>query len=165
MKRLSFFLIPLFLLLSGCTNSADKTNLKLKNISFTIEATYYNESYIFDGKIEKDGNLYLTVKEPEEIVGMVLIHNGDRVDINYKGLTYTPNNLPVAHTTRILYAVINEIGKDNFKLNTKDGNLRAEGKVEDKNYILTFSPAGFPLDLKISALGMSAVFSNVTSIK
>lgn len=156
MKKLCISLLIL-LLLCSCGVKKEITP-RLSGISFTAEINYYNENYTLDGVISKDGKFLAEIKEPEELRDLVITLDGDKTQVNYKGLVYTPleGSMPFAGVLSEFYGQICKIIKDEPVSSTSDGIIKGDG------FTLTVSPTGLPLKLEIPDERFTFNFYNVS---
>ena len=88
MKKL-FALLLILLCLCSCKGNEIKP--KLSEISFTAQLSYFNELYVFEGEIKKDGTLIANMKEPSELSDLKLTVTPKGITADYKGLVYEAN--------------------------------------------------------------------------
>lgn len=159
------FAVILILVLSLCACSEkEEIKPKTKNISFVAKITYYNEKYSFQTSVDSKGNMRATVSEPEDFKSLAFEFKGDKVTAQYLGLTYTPQtgNLAVNHAAKIIYDAFCDAAQHSEITVKKGENCEIEGKLDGKEYILTFSPAGLPLSLELPKDGYKAEFNKLT---
>lgn len=159
MKKIVFALL-LILCLCSCTKN--QIELKLTEITFTAELSYFNEVYVFDGHIDKEGTLIAKIKEPEGLQDLKLTVNADGITADYKGLTYTANEatMPFSKIVSDFYGPIGFLCKNQSALEERDGEI--SGKFGNAEYVLTVSPTGLPQKLDISSQHIAVKFYNVS---
>ena len=159
MKRL---LLALMVLLCLCSCTKKEIKPILTEISFTGELTYFNEIYVFDGEILKDGTLKATIKEPEELEELKLTVTEKGMRADYKGLTYEANEatMPFSRIVQEFYTPLNMlIGQESLTAN-KNGEI--SGKAGETDYLLTLSPTGLPQKLELETRHITVRFYNIS---
>ena len=166
MKRILSLVFSL-IFLCGC--AAKTTNVKsvLSGITFETRLSFYNEVFCCSGAISKEGELTLTVNEPETIKGMKLTVKKDHLSAEFKGLTYTPKTekLPFANVAQALYFALSDALYRNPQVKAQDGAFFIESVPNDKYYKIILTEAGFPISIEIPSAALTAEFSNVSIIK
>ena len=159
MKKL-FALLLIFLCLCSCNGKEIKP--QLSEISFTAELSYFNEVYIFDGEIKKDGRLIANMKEPSELSDLKLTVTPKGITADYKGLSYTANEatMPFSKIMSDFYGAVAELSKSE-KLKT-DKNGEAVGEIGDTGYTLVLSPTGLPQSLALDTKHITVKFYNLS---
>ena len=161
-----FFLKKLFalilILLCLCSCKGKEVKPQLSEISFTAELSYFNEGYIFDGQIKKDGTLIANMKEPEELSDLKLTVTPKGITADYKGLSYAANEatMPFSRIMSDFYSAVTELSKTQ-KLKT-DKNGEAVGEIGDTGYTLVLSPTGLPQSLVLDAKHITVKFYNLS---
>jgi len=164
LKKL-FALVLCCLLFCSCRSMEKITAPVTDNIKFGLDITYYNEKYHCCGEIKGEKMTFI-VNEPEELDEMTLILDGEKTTVSYKGLTYTPskNSMPTQFVCSNIYSVMEQIRKSDAIPKSEEENYVLSGKISGKEFIFTFSPAGYPLSLKFSSDAFYAEFSDVSVI-
>ncbi len=162
MKRI-ICVITVLILLCGC--GGKEFSPVTRQISFKFQAEYYNEQFTAEAQIDKDGVMTMSLIKPETMAGLEFTLDGKETQARLMGLTYTPDteNLPSAIVARGIYEVLMNAQDKKFK-QTKE-NAEIKGKAGDKNYTLTVSAGGFPLNAKIPDDSFKVVFSDMTVTK
>lgn len=163
-------LFPLFfslIFLCGCSAQTAKVKPVLSGITFETRLSFYNEVFCCSGAISKEGELTLTVNEPETIKGMKLMVKKDSLTAEFKGLTYTPKTekLPAANVAQSLYSALSDALYRNPQVKTQDNNFFIESAENDKYYKIILTESGFPISMEIPSAALTAEFSNVSIIK
>lgn len=160
-KIIAVFLI--ILSLCSCSGSEKKVSPILSSIAFTARINYYNEHYILNCDIDKEGVTSLCIVEPSDISGMKLIFSDSGVTAEYMGLSYTPKTerLPVLGVAEIIYRIISGINKDTALKLSEGENCVLEGRIDDRAYSFYFSPSGLPLFIEIPDNSFKIEFSDV----
>lgn len=150
----------IFLLFCGCSAKGEITP-QIHNISFEANIRYYNEEYQCNADIDKDGNITLTFNSPENLEGLILRVVDDKTSIEYMGLTYSPkgSSQPLGNIANIVNCVFKDIGDKKLKHSGK--NIEICGKIDNKNYVMLFSPSGLPLMLNIDNSDIIVHFNNL----
>lgn len=156
MKKL-LLVLSLILILCSC-GAKREIKPQLSGISFTAEVVYYNENYLLDGVISKDGVFTAEIKEPDELCDLKITLNEDETRVDYKGLVYIPleGSMPFAKVLQEFYTPVCEIIKGEPTIKGTEGILKGEG------YTLTVSPTGLPLKLEIPDDRFTFKFYNVS---
>lgn len=156
MKKL-LLVLSLILILCSC-GAKREIKPQLSGISFRAEVVYYNENYLFDGAISKDGVFTAEVKEPEELCDLIITHDGEKTRVDYKGLVYTPleGSMPFAKVLSEFYNKVSEIIQNEPSVEGSDGILKGDG------FTLTVSPTGLPLTLELPDERFTFKFYNVS---
>ena len=143
----------------GCSTKSEITPI-IRGISCEVDIEYYNEKYVCDAQIDKNGNITMTFKSPENLAGLVLSIDGGKATIQYMGLTYSPKggSLPLGNIATVINTVLDDIGDNKIKQNGK--NAEFVGKVNNEKYVISFSPSGLPLSLKIGNSSIIVQFNN-----
>lgn len=159
MKKL---ILVLLILLSLCSCTKNEVSPRLKGISFTAELTYFNEEYVFDTTVQKDGTLTAYMKEPKELEELKLTVNTDGITADYKGLIYSANEatMPFSRIMEDFYLPLRRLMDEGSMSADKDGKI--SGKVGESKYILTVSPTGLPQKLELPDEHITVKFYNVT---
>lgn len=154
-------LSALLVIICLCSCSSGETKPKLTNLSFSAELTYYNETYLFDGRLLDDATLKATIKQPEELKDLNLTVTPEGITAEYLGLTYTANEatMPFSKTIWDFYLPINNIINNTEAVADKNGALN--GEANGNKYILTVSPTGLPQKLEIANGRILVKFYNV----
>lgn len=151
--------------LVGC---GKKTYTKpiLSDIEFDMDVTYYNEKYSAKGSIDGDNKLTLKILEPAELKNMKFTVYGDDIEINYKGLTYKPNeNMILSSAVGLFYTAMNDLKTDSAKIEYGEKNYSVSVKNKQGEVFMNFSPSGLPLDIKYSSGVFYAEFSDIKALK
>lgn len=158
MKR---FLAVVLMLLTLCSCSGEKQQkLHLGGITFNAAVNYYNENYEFEGHLKKDGSLEAKIVSPKELEDLNFTLNGESVQVEYKGLTYTPveGSMPFSTVMEGLYEPLRELVFSDSAAADKEGRVvDADGK-----FTLTVSPTGLPQKLEIPNSSFEVRFYNVS---
>ncbi len=164
MKKI-FSLILCCFLLCSCRSMEKVTSPVTDKIKFGLDITYYNEKYHCSGQINGE-KMSFTLNEPEELAGMELSLDKGVLTVSYKGLTYTPSDssMPTQFVCSNIYYAIDSIRNSDANPKSDGENYVLSGKAEGKEYIFTFSPAGYPLNLKLPSDAFYAEFSDITVI-
>lgn len=159
MKKL-FALLLILLCLCSCKGNEIKP--KLSEISFTAQLSYFNEQYVFEGEIKKDGTLIANMKEPSELSDLKLTVTPKGITADYKGLVYEANEatMPFSKIMADFYTAINTLSNEE-KLET-DKNGEATGKIGDTEYNLVLSPTGLPQSLTLGVKHITVKFYNLS---
>ena len=152
----------LLILLCLCSCKGNEIKPKLSEISFTAKLTYFNELYVFDGEIKKDGTLIANIKEPSELKDLKLTVTEEVMTADYKGLVYEANEatMPFSKIISDFYSAINALGREE-KLKT-DKSGETTGKIGDTEYTLVLSPTGLPQSLELSVRHITVKFYNLS---
>lgn len=154
----------MILFLCGCGTVNEVTPVT-DGISFDAVMEYYNEKYECSVNIDDDDIMTATVTSPEDIKGLKLKFDGEKVSAEFMGLVYEPKTgaFPMGNAVKTVYDVITEIDDEQTAKATPDGkNCKLEGKMNGKEYEFYFSPAGLPLSLEIPDEAFKITFNNVT---
>lgn len=154
----------MILFLCGCGTVNEVTPVT-DGISFDAVMEYYNEKYECSVNIDDDDIMTATVTSPEDIKGLKLKFDGEKVSAEFMGLVYEPKtgSFPMGNAVKTVYDVITEIDDEQTAKATPDGkNCKLEGKMNGKEYEFYFSPAGLPLSLEIPDEAFKITFNNVT---
>lgn len=166
MKKIFLCLTLSLLFLFGCSCKSREVTLTVRGISFSAEISYYNESYICNVNIDRNGKMTLTADSPEDLKGLTLTYTGNEVTAEYMGLTYTPRSgsMPLGNVAESIYGIIGDIEKEVETAPATNGNCTVENNYNGKSYTFVFSPAGLPLSLEIPDSSFKILFNNVTVI-
>ena len=165
MKRIALICVVIFLFLIGCSEKAEEKPL-LEGISFNADITYYNEKYVAKGSVDKDGLLTLEILEPSELSGMVFYVNDSDTKVEYKGLSFSPNeNSLLTSASNILYSGFSALQGEDAKLKCDDKTYTATAKDGGGEFIMEYSPTGLPLKLKYLSSAFEANFYDLEILK
>jgi len=159
MKKIIFIVLSL-ILLCGC---GDKTVTPVtRQISFTANITYYNEQFVCETNVDKDGVTQMTVVSPETLKGLSFTVNESGITAEFLGLKYTPKteNMPYSIVTYTVYELLNAAHNRKLELNEK--NCILSGKLGERPFTLTVSPAGMLLKAQIPDDSFTVEFFDMT---
>lgn len=153
-------------MLCGCSKYKGDIKPILSGISFTANISFYNEEFVCDGWIDKEHTLKLIVKEPENIEGMTICVKNGIVNVEYKGISYTPNTetFPFGGVSEYFYAVLSDARERLYPVNHNSDCYYIESAENDKYYKITLSSTGLPLVLEYPSEGLTVLFMNLTII-
>ena len=166
MKRILSLVFSL-VFLCGCGAKATNVKPVLSGITFETRLSFYNEVFCCLGAISKEGELTLTVNEPETIKGMKLTVKKDHLSAEFKGLTYSPKTeqFPAANVAQVLYSALSDAIYRNPQVKAQDNEFFIESAENDKYYKIILTEAGFPVLIEIPSAALTAEFSNVSIMK
>lgn len=157
MKRV-FSVILVLLLLCGCKSQTKITPLKT-GISFSANATYYNESYECDCDIQKNGDMTVAFSYPTEIEGLKFVFSKNGVSVNFKEIEYVSDKIVFENSVAsLLYEVLS---KDDIKVYERDDVFYFEGVNNDFEYKLEFGATGLPIKITTKPDVAKIEFKNV----
>ncbi len=163
MKIFRFSLIFLcFVLLCGCAKK--EVTPIINGICFEADIEYYNEQYLCDATIDENGKIILSFKAPDTIEGLELTVFNGSISAKYMGLTYSPkgDNIPLKNIANVISCVYNDVQSKRLKVSGENIVLKDKTKVGE--YVMHFSPSGFPLLLKVDKLGLTIQFYSLKNI-
>ena len=165
MRKISLILAIFCLFLTSCRGIEKNAAPVTDNIKFNVDITYYNEKYRCEGSVNGE-EMTFEVKEPETLNGMKLNIKNSHTEISYKGLTYTPSgySLTTPYVCGKIYNAIKNIGSSNNIKDGENGNYTISGKIDNSEYVFTFSPTGYPLSLKLPSDAFYAEFFDISVI-
>ena len=162
MKRI-LSLVFMLVLLCGC---GEKTVTPVtRQISFTAKITYYNEQFVCDTKVDKNGVTEMTVKSPDSLKGLCFTVSKDKTVAEFLGLTYTPQTeeMPYFIVTRTLFELLDTVSGKKGKC--EEENCVISGKVGERPFDLTLAPTGLPICAEIPDDSFTVEFCNMTVTK
>lgn len=163
-RFIAFLIMMLAVFLCSCTEK--EVAPVLDGLRFTANINYYNEKYVSDVSVS-DNRMSFTVLSPEDLSGLKLDFNGDKVTAEYMGLKYEPKteSMPVGNVAQKIYGAIEDvIGKGNLKCK-KGNNVEYNGRINGKSYKFTFSPSGLPIGIQMPDDSFSVAFENIKLTK
>lgn len=165
MKKIALLLLA-FLMLCGCSRYGDNIKPILSGISFTANISFYNEAFVCDGLIDKEHNLKLIVKEPENIEGLTFSVENEIVTAEYKGITYTPSTgaSPFGSAAENIYFVLSDAKERLYPVTRNADSFIIQSAKDDAYYKITLAPTGLPLTLEYPSKGLTVSFMNLTII-
>ncbi len=160
MKRI-FSVILVLLLLCGCKNQTKITPLKT-GITFSANATYYNETYECDCDIQKNGDMTVKFTYPTELEGLKFLFSKNGVSVNFKEIEYVSDKIVFENSVAsLLYEVLS---KDNTEVYERDDVFYFEGVNNDFEYRLEFGATGLPIKITTKPDIAKIEFKNVKII-
>lgn len=158
----TILLALIFVFLIGCnadTTKAVKPNLR--SISFTVDITYYNESYTADCIIGSSGDFRVVMTSPDSLNGLLLEYSGNNCKVSYNELVIdnAESFFPQISPVKLLKEVITN--SESAQLVQDDKKIIMKGNHNGKKYYLSLAPTGLPLALDFPDYGMSVAFKNV----
>ena len=164
MKVKLFVLCVSFVILCGCSGKGELSPI-LRGISFEADISYYNEKYVCDTIIDKDGNLTMNFKYPQDISDLKIFFNDGKAKIEYMGLTYTPDDrMPAGSVAQTLYDIISDVEKTDSTPIKDSENCMLDGRYNNTYFKFYFSPSGLPLSVLIPDDSFEIQFNNLTII-
>lgn len=161
MKRI-FSVILVILLLCGCAKQESKVIPVTKGISFSCEATYYNETYECDCEIEKNGNTIICFNYPEQVKGLKFVFSENGVSANYNGIEYINDRIVFENSVAgLIYEVLSQT---DGKVIEKNDVFYTEGVSGDFEYTLQLGATGLPIKITTRPDAARIVFKNVKII-
>lgn len=140
-------LVTLLLFLCSCSTKTKNITPITKGISFESEISFYNETYLCNVNIQKNGDTEILFSSPQELTGLKINYIGNNVTVNYDGIEYTSviDDLPQYSTSNIIYKIFsnnyNEVlfEEDNYFVKCKQG---------DTEYKMYIGATGLPIEIK-----------------
>lgn len=162
MKFKLFLLLVPILILCGCSAKQNVSPI-LREISFEADISYYNEKYVCESVVDSDGKLTIEFKYPEDLADLKVFFQNGKANIEYMGLTYTPNNgMPAGSVVQTLGDIFSVVEKEGGAA-VKDGeNCVIDGRYNDTYFKLYFTPSGLPLSVLIPDDSFKIEFNNLT---
>jgi len=159
-------IIPLIicLFLCGCFTK-NEIPVCVKNVSFDLYISYYNEKFCFNVKTDDSFNsTVIKVKSPEDLKDMEFTISEKGTVVNYMGLTYVPNkNSTVGSIVEVFCEILKNVSNKNAVC--KDNNYVIETQIDGNNCCIYFSPAGYPLYFEVKDINFKGEFRNLTLVK
>lgn len=150
-------------MLGGCS-AKQSINPNLRGISFEAEISYYNEKYVCDATIDSEGVLVMEFKYPEELSQLKISFLNGNPNIEYMGLTYSPNSnsMPPSSIAQVMYNVISTVESQGSAV-VKDGeNCLVDGRFGNTYFKLYLTPNGLPLSILIPDDSFKIQFNNLS---
>ena len=160
MKRI-FSVILVFLLLCGCKNQTKITPLKT-GITFSANATYYNETYECDCDIQKNGDMTVEFTYPAEIEGLKFVFTKNGISVNFKDIEYVSENIVFENSVASLLHEV--ISKDNTEIYEYNDVFYFDGVNNDFEYRMEFGATGLPIKITTKPDVAKIEFRNVKII-
>lgn len=160
MKRI-FSVILVFLLLCGCKNQTKITPLKT-GITFSANATYYNETYECDCDIQKNGDMTVKFTYPAEIEGLKFVFTKNGISVNFKDIEYVSDNIVFENSVASLLHEV--ISKDNTEIYEHNDVFYFDGVNNDFEYRMEFGATGLPIKITTKPDVAKIEFRNVKII-
>ena len=160
MKRI-FSVILVFLLLCGCKNQTKITPLKT-GITFSANATYYNETYECDCDIQKNGDMTVKFTYPAEIEGLKFVFTKNGISVNFKDIEYVSDNIVFENSVASLLHEV--ISKDNTEIYEYNDVFYFDGVNNDFEYRMEFGATGLPIKITTKPDVAKIEFRNVKII-
>lgn len=157
-KAICVFMIVLCL----CSCSKGETEPELLGITFTAQLQFYNEAYVFEGKLLEDATLEMLLKEPEELKDLKLTVNDNGIKAEYKGLIYEANEatMPFSRVVQNFYSPLIAIAND--KTLKADQNGEINGEFGGEKCSLLVSPTGLPQKFKLKSKQLELNFYSIS---
>lgn len=155
-------IIPIFFLiiiLCACNKATVKPISR--SLTFTAHVFYFNKEYMFDVNIDNDGNMLLTVKEPEMLSGAKVVLAGEESYTEFKDIKYPVDITRAGGAPYFLLGVMKDI-KDE-KAEKKGDEYIITGGFADENYEISYAATGIPI--KLIAKNLTVEFMNAQIIK
>lgn len=160
MKRI-FSVILVFLLLCGCKSQTKITPLKT-GITFSANATYYNETYECDCDIQKNGDMTVKFTYPAEIEGLKFVFTKNGISVNFKDIEYVSDNIVFENSVASLLHEV--ISKDNTEIYEYNDVFYFDGVNNDFEYRMEFGATGLPIKITTKPDVAKIEFRNVKII-
>lgn len=160
MKRI-FSVILVFLLLCGCKSQTKITPLKT-GITFSANATYYNETYECDCDIQKNGDMTVEFTYPAEIEGLKFVFTKNGISVNFKDIEYVSDNIVFENSVASLLHEV--ISKDNTEIYEHNDVFYFDGVNNDFEYRMEFGATGLPIKITTKPDVAKIEFRNVKII-
>jgi hypothetical protein len=160
LKRI-FSVILVFLLLCGCKNQTKITPLKT-GITFSANATYYNETYECDCDIQKNGDMTVKFTYPAEIEGLKFVFTKNGISVNFKDIEYVSDNIVFENSVASLLHEV--ISKDNTEIYEYNDVFYFDGVNNDFEYRMEFGATGLPIKITTKPDVAKIEFRNVKII-
>ncbi len=164
MRKLILFLLLIFSL-CACKNES-QAKPETKNLTFTAVSVFENTEYILSASTDENSNLYLTVKNPENITNLKFFFTPETIKLNYLNLekAIPTDSLQTDSVFRILYEGILKASKTQ-NLSIEDDKYFIPFSVDNKHYLFYFGQSGLPLEIrskdnKVQILIKGAAISN-----
>jgi hypothetical protein len=160
LKRI-FSVILVFLLLCGCKSQTKITPLKT-GITFSANATYYNETYECDCDIQKNGDMTVKFTYPAEIEGLKFVFTKNGISVNFKDIEYVSDNIVFENSVASLLHEV--ISKDNTEIYEYNDVFYFDGVNNDFEYRMEFGATGLPIKITTKPDVAKIEFRNVKII-
>ncbi len=158
MKRIISVLIILFAL-CGCTKGRADVDPVTRGISFSCDATYYNETYECDCEIQKNGDTTISFNYPEEVKGLNFTFSRNGVAANYNGIEYINDKIVFENSVAgLIYEVLSTTDDVVFE---KDDVFYTEGVTDNFEYRLELGATGLPIKITTKPDAAQVIFKNM----
>ncbi len=158
MKKIISLLSVLFFL-TGCSAVHSKVKPVTSGISFSCEAVFYNEVFLIDGTVEKNGDTFIKFNSPAQIEGLKYTYTANGVSVNFNEVEYIADKkIFESSLSNFIYEVLKN--KDTQVL-IKDDVFFIKGKADNFEYKLELGATGLPIKLTTVSDAVVINFKNV----
>ncbi len=157
MKRL-FSVILVLLLLCGC-KEVSKVVPITKGITFSCEATYYNEAYECNCDVQKNGDMTVEFVAPADIEGLKFTFSKNGISVNFKEIEYVSEKIVFENSVASL---IHEALSQTDREVLEDADVfYIEGVNNEFEYKLELGATGLPIKITTRPDVAEIVFKKV----
>ena len=167
MKRFILLLIPIILLLTGCTESPTASVTLAPSFSSNVNITVGDTSYGANLSRFADGYWRVELDTPAAVKGLIFTVSGGETEVGFDGLKFTFDTarFPVGSVVaaaidnldRILCAPIDVINGEETCL--------ATGTIGEESYTMTLTKTHVPQKLELANCGMVIEFMSYDVIE
>lgn len=158
------------IIFGGCSKEEIKPKPPLSkhtgNYTTDARIKYKELSAVAKISQETPSSCSVEFESPPSLSGMAFVFKSDKVDLNYKGLsfTYSPESIPGGAIAKLATSAINRAMKDDgLSVVQEDGALRINGVMESGSFSLTLDKkTGNLMKLSVPEEELEIEFENFT---
>ena len=167
MKRLILLLIPIILLLAGCTESPTASVTLPPSFSSNVNITVDETTYGANLSRFADGYWRVELETPAAVKGLFFVVSGGETEIGFDGLRFTFDTarFPVGSVVAAAIDNLDRIMCAPIDVINGDDTCLATGTIGEESYTMTLSKTHVPQKLELVNCGMVIEFTSYDVIE
>ena len=167
MKRFILLLIPIILLLAGCTESPTASVTLAPSFSSNVNITVGETVYGANMSRFADGYWRVELDTPTAVRGLIFTISGGNTEVDFDGLRFTFDTarFPVGSVVGTAIDNLDRILSGPIDVINGEENCLATGSIGEESYAMTLSKTHVPQKLELTECGMTIEFTSYDVIE
>lgn len=146
------------LVLTACSPTVKNITPITKGITFSCEATYYNEIYECEVTVQKNGDTQITFKKPVEIESLTYSFSSNGVSAKLNDVEYINDKKVFEKSVaNFIYEVMINSNTDVF---SEDDVFYTEDKAAGYEYKMQIGQSGLPIKIITNSQAIIVIIKN-----
>ena len=153
-------LIPLILLITGCTSNPTEAVTLPPSFGSEVNITVGETCYTANLSRFADGYWRVELSSPAAVKGLIFTVNGGETEVGFTGLRFTfdTSRFPVGSVVTSAIENLDRLFVSPIDVITGDESCLATGQIGEQSYALTLTRTHVPQKLELSDIGMTVEF-------